>query len=151
MNSRRAVEIGAVDCAAIKTPGGKVRLRLLFTIEQLEALLVAAKGDDADDETHMKRNETHGNARTESEQNREDSGGGDARARPPPAPPATIEQNVFVIEGTRAWDAWKAYKTREKGMEWSLSTHRVHEGKRQNGWYFPTLFPPSTTTTTEGR
>lgn len=137
MTRRAAVDIGAVDCAAIKTAGGKVRLRLLFTVEQLEALLRAAR----DDETQcnaMKRNET-----TESEQNREEveGGGDDARARPPPSV-ASPGQSVFVIEGTRAWIAWKDYKSREKGFEWNLTTSRNHEGRSQTGWYFPSLFPP---------
>lgn len=49
---------------------------------------------------------------------------------------------VFVIEGTRAWLAWKARKTIETKRPWNLVTNGTVQGKPARGWYFPTLFPP---------
>lgn len=133
---KRAIDIGPVDAAAIRTRGGKVRLRLHFSVEQLEAMLRAAMAEDAiDDEEadsrldNMKRSVTQCNAPEEDERRSEDDGG-DARARAAP-------DRVFVIEGTRAWKAWLAH--RRRGLP-TCDGHGPHAGKR--GWYMPTLFPP---------
>lgn len=48
---------------------------------------------------------------------------------------------VFVIEGTPAFDAWCRYKSEDLKRPWYMvSSHRV-EGR--SGYWFPTLFPPS--------
>lgn len=48
---------------------------------------------------------------------------------------------VFVSEGTPAFEAWKAFKSREKGHPWNLTTRAIIDGKLRTGWWFPTLFP----------
>lgn len=145
----RAVDLGPVDAAAIRTSGGKVRLRLLLTVEQLESMLLAARMNDPPDETHMERNETQCNAREE--QNRIEDDEDDAQApervresvseaatrlTSPMAPAGRIPQ-AFVIKGTRAWDAWVA-----QGHDPSLSVRREVKGQIRSGWHFPSLFPP---------
>jgi hypothetical protein len=67
--------------------------------------------------------------------------------QPPPIEPmgAIIDQKakqIFVIEGTRAWKAWVAFKTRECGRRWNLVTSATVNGRIKRGWYFPSLFPP---------
>lgn len=56
---------------------------------------------------------------------------------------ATAEvKKVFVIEGTRAWEAWLKYR-RSQGLPGTMavcSGFGEHTGKR--GWFLPTLFPP---------
>lgn len=138
---KRAVDLGPLDAAAIRTRGGKIRLRLHFSVEQLESMLRAAVEGDDDEATdanvdEMKRSVTQCNA-PESEKTRPDKihDGGDARASP-----ATRQ---FVIEGTRAWDAWVAEKLRTTGVRWDLTTTATVDGKSRRGWYFPSLFPPS--------
>jgi hypothetical protein len=69
---------------------------------------------------------------------------------PPPVAPeiqgATHKQTnerVFVIKGTRAWDAWMAYR-RDVERKNGCNTYRQHiEGVgHREGWDFPSLFPP---------
>ena len=65
--------------------------------------------------------------------------------RPPPEQPqgaiaAEANTQVFVFEGTRAWDAWVAHKRATTGRPWTLTTSRAVNGRC--GWFFPTLFPP---------
>lgn len=139
----RAVDIGPLDAAAIRTRGGKVRLRLHFTVEQLETMLRAAMMDGgADDDAieaniaEVKRSVTQCNApERESRTDRQDED--DARASPP--------ARVFVIEGTRAWNAWLAHRRRLGLLASAPVTvgHGEHAGKR--GWYFDSLFPPPPT------
>ena len=139
--SKRAIDIGPVEAAAIKTVGGKVRLRLLFTVEQIEALLAAARdNDDGDEES---RNVTQSHAREEKRRKIDDADDAGARARATVVPP---QQNwgVFVCEGTRAWDAWMRVK-RVNGRYWNMTKVVVVNGERRTGWYFPTLFPPAAT------
>lgn len=70
--------------------------------------------------------------------------------KPPPlapeAPQGALHPNaskpIFVYAGTRAWDAWVAFKKRERGINWTLTTTITIEGQRRTGWSFPTLFPP---------
>lgn len=137
---KRAVDIGPVDAAAIKISGGKVRLRLLFTTEQLEALLLAAREDD--DEA-VKRNVTQCNAPEKSESRREVDDEDDARAT---SPPKAIERSkyVFVIEGTRAWQAWLDHRVCTGQIKSMPTTMAQVDGAHRRGWYLPTLFPPST-------
>lgn len=68
--------------------------------------------------------------------------------RPPPEVPqgalaTKASDPVFVFEGTRAWEAWVAFKKRTTGHTWTLSRSTVIDGKHRTGWWFPTLFPPS--------
>lgn len=53
---------------------------------------------------------------------------------------------LFVIKGTRGWDAWMAYRKRTKGMD-TNPTYRKQVTINgvlcwRDGWDFPTLFPP---------
>jgi hypothetical protein len=123
---KRAVDIGPLDAAAIKTSGGKVRLRLMFTVEQIEALLEAARNGDGDDEEQAD-DVLRANL-------------GRAQA-PDPA------KRVFVREGTPAWDSWVTYKRASSGnADWYLTTSHIEGGKTLTGWWFPSLFPPKNTT-----
>lgn len=50
----------------------------------------------------------------------------------------------FVIEGTRAYEAWAAEMRRRTGLRsWNLTIWASFEGKQRCGWYFPSLFPPA--------
>jgi hypothetical protein len=52
------------------------------------------------------------------------------------------ENRVFVIEGTKAWAAWIAYR-RATGQRPINFTYRgENEHSRHTGRHFPTLFPP---------
>lgn len=66
---------------------------------------------------------------------------------PPPQPMGALSEKakdpVFVFEGSRAWEAWVAFKKRTTGHTWTLSRSTVIDGKHRTGWWFPTLFPPS--------
>ncbi|KLK90304.1 hypothetical protein AA309_26605 [Microvirga vignae] len=46
---------------------------------------------------------------------------------------------VWVIEGTRAWDAWQGYRQARGQRMPSPDTIRAERGR---GWWFPSLFPP---------
>ncbi len=76
--------------------------------------------------------------------------GYDPRARPTARVSAAAEearrrsQPVFVIEGTRAYEAWAKVKAIENGVSrWHLTTTQIVDGKSLRGWHFPTLFPPA--------
>lgn len=70
--------------------------------------------------------------------------------RPPPPQPVEPEgaiadpkaTQIFVYEGTRAWKAWVAEKSRQRGVNWRLTTTKIVDGRTKVGWYFPSLFPP---------
>lgn len=75
-----------------------------------------------------------------------------AYAPPPvPRPPAQGEvisakptDPIFVFVGTPAYDAWaKVMAIKNRMSRWHLVTTRYVNGERQTGWWFPTLFPPS--------
>lgn len=141
---KRAIDLGPVEAAAIKTPGGKIRLRLLFSADQLEAMLMAAKSDDPHDVTQRDASVDNVTPRLD-EMREEDDGDGDAPARAPPVPPTAPvghPPQVFVIEGTRAWDAWVAHELAATGRRWSLTVRRIVDGRTRSGWHFPSLFPP---------
>lgn len=127
--ARRAVELGAVDVKAIRTPSGKVRISMTMSIEQLETLIAEAK---ADHQT-PKRSVTQCDAQSQRRGDR-DSMMMMTRARDP-------AESVWVSEGTRAWSRWREY--RGKSIP---TTVRQIAGQRHTGWYFPSLFPPSQAT-----
>lgn len=53
---------------------------------------------------------------------------------------------TFVIEGTRAWNEWIAWR-RKNGMIGGLPTCSAEvNGQLKRGWYLPSLFPPSEAT-----
>lgn len=123
--ARRAVELGAVDVKAIRTPSGRVRISMTMSIEQLETLIAEARAQ----QQPPKRSVTQCDGKS---QRREDS---DSmmmmtRAREP-------SESVWVSEGTRAWKRWLEY--RGKSIP---TTSRDIDGRRHTGWYFPSLFPP---------
>lgn len=68
--------------------------------------------------------------------------------RPPPPQPlgATIEgpaKQIFVYEGSRAYDAWATHMARQGGTRsWHLVTRKNVGGQWKSGWYFASLFPP---------
>lgn len=53
-----------------------------------------------------------------------------AKGRPKP------ENQVFCIEGTRAWECW----TRYRGGR--TLPNQLRDGQGRSGWYVPSLFPP---------
>lgn len=68
------------------------------------------------------------------------------------APPLALEvvpkpEKVFVIEGSRAWQAWVGHRKRS-GQVGSLPTTRGQgENAGKSGWYLPSLFPPAAQST----
>ena len=74
---------------------------------------------------------------------------------PPPSPEQPMgaiiadreAKQIFVYLGSRAWDAWVRHKKQTTGVQWSLTTTSVVDGRRRVGWYFPSLFPPETGST----
>lgn len=69
--------------------------------------------------------------------------------RPPPQPApqplgAAVDQSkqIFVFEGTRAWDAWVLERKRRTGLPGHPCTTTVIDGKHCTGWWFASLFPP---------
>lgn len=140
---KRAIDLGMVDAAAIKTPGGKIRLRLLLSADQLEAMLMAARSNDPPEE-EVQRSATPRNAREDENRIEDDEDDASARADAPdsvqrvaPTAPVGRVEEKFVIEGTRAWKAWLS-----AGHPPSLSVRRrMEDGKVRSGWHFPSLFP----------
>lgn len=69
---------------------------------------------------------------------------------PPPQPVAEVFDNgkqIFVFEGTPAYDAWANVMARRNGVRrWHCTTRKFIEKDQvwRTGWYFPTLFPPNT-------
>lgn len=143
---KRAIDLGPVEAAAIKTAGGKIRLRLLLTADQLESMLMAARSVDPPDSDAGPDTVTQCNApektQTRSEGDDEDDAREAVRPIVPPTAPVGRHEPKFVIEGTRAWKAWVAYELAVNGKPWTLTVRREHEGRTQKGWHFPTLFPP---------
>lgn len=123
--ARRAVELGAVDVKAIRTPLGKVRISMTMSIEQLETLIAEAKADHQS----PKRSVTQCNPKSQRREDRDSMM--TTRARDP-------AKSVWVSEGTRAWKRWAEYRDGES----IPTTSRDIGGRRHTGWYFPSLFPP---------
>lgn len=77
---------------------------------------------------------------------------------PPPRPPAQGEvlsadpsKAIFVFYPSDAYDAWARHESTRSRLgfdvngrpRWKLTTTKVVDGKAKQGWYFPTLYPPS--------
>ena len=139
---KRAIDLGPVEAAAIKTAGGKIRLRLLFSADQLESMLMAARSVDPPDGDADAHTVTQCDAPEKTETRSEVDDEDDAREGVPPTAPVGRHEPVFVIEGTRAWKAWSAYEHAVNGKPWTLAIRRELQGRTQKGWHFPTLFPP---------
>lgn len=61
-------------------------------------------------------------------------------SRPAAAPAAaTTSARVFVEEGSRAWDAWMAYRRAQGEGRCPTTSKPGHAGL---GWHFPSEFPP---------
>lgn len=142
----RAFDLGPLEAAAIRTAGGKIRLRLLFTADQLETMLMAARAHDPPDATPrnaMQRDATLDSDETRIEDDEDDAGasahGRDSVQVVPPTAPVGRIQPQFVAQGTRAWDAWV-----KAGHPPTLAVRREIDGRVKSGWDFATLFPPST-------
>ncbi len=141
----RAFDLGPVEAAAIRTAGGKIRLRLLFTEDQLETMLIAARAHDppgdATPRNAMQRDATADSDETRIEDDEDDAGASvgvrDSVQPVPPTAPVGRSGPQFVARGTRAWDAWL-----KAGHNDSLCVRREHEGRVRTGWHFPSLFPP---------
>lgn len=75
--------------------------------------------------------------------------------RPPPpqplgADPALPTKQVFVYENSRAYDAWAIVEAKKAGLRtWHLTTRALIDGQWRSGWYFPTLFPPNDSKSTD--
>lgn len=138
----RAIDLGMVEAAAIRTAGGKIRVRLLFTQDQLEAMLMAARANDPPDATDcnaMQRDATPDSDETRFEDDEDDAGAHvreSVRPVPPTAPVGRVPPR-FVAQGTRAWDAWV-----QAGHPPTLAVRREVDGRVKTGWDFQTLFPP---------
>ena len=70
---------------------------------------------------------------------------------PPPAPKLQpvaeiiTKNEIFVYVGTPAYDAWCAVMVkRHRVNHWRLHITKMIDGKARQGWYFPSLYPPST-------
>lgn len=55
--------------------------------------------------------------------------------------PHDPRKRVFVIEGTRAWEAQLDERQRRTGIRSSPVTTAIIDGKARRGWYFESLFP----------
>ncbi len=70
---------------------------------------------------------------------------------PPPVEPQAADpshptKQVFVYAGTPAYEAWARHMAaKNRTRSWSLTTRANIDGDWKHGWYFPTLFPPSST------
>lgn len=83
---------------------------------------------------------------------REGFGAPPRRYQAPPPPQPVVQgatgdpaEGVFVFKGTRAWDAWMQHRRRTRGIASAPTTLRTIDGRRREGWFFPTLFPPDAT------
>lgn len=157
-NPKRAIDLGSVDAAVLASGNGRARLRLYLSVEQLETMLAAARGDAE------KRGVTQCNAEKRDATKRDAASG---NAVPPFAPspfsPHTPHitptqhspsgaavmrarddrASVWVSEGTRAWKAWESWWRQARAGRAIPVTKRAIDGKTHTGWWFVSLFPPS--------
>lgn len=75
--------------------------------------------------------------------------------RPPPIEPQAADlaqptKQIFVYAGTPAYAAWAAHMARQnRTRSWSLQSKAFIDGQYRTGWYFPSLFPPSDSKSTD--
>lgn len=59
--------------------------------------------------------------------------------------PKEEKKQAFVIENSRAWDAWDRYLRSQRRPGMFMTCWGQGEHARKRGWPMPTLFPPSST------
>lgn len=77
--------------------------------------------------------------------------------RPPPSPSEPLgavladkeAKLIFVYQGTEAWRAWIDHIRKTEGRTWTLARTQVIDGKTRSGWWWPSLFPPSSQSQTK--
>ena len=126
-SAKRAIDLGPVEAAVLASSNGRARLRLYLSVEQLETMLAAARGD-AEQRSVTPQSQRRGD--TDSEV------AAVTRAREDRA-------TVWVSEGTRAWLAWESWRREANGVRAIPRTKRVIDGKTHTGWWFVSLFPPT--------
>ena len=128
-NPKRAIDLGPVDAAVLASGNGRARLRLYLSVEQLETMLAAARGDAE------KRSVTQCDAKSQRREDTDSEVAAVTRAREDRA-------SVWVSEGTRAWKAWETWWRQARAGRAIPVTKRVIDGKTHTGWWFVSLFPP---------
>lgn len=129
-SAKRAIDIGPVDAAVLASGNGRARLRLYLSVEQLETMLSAARGDAE------KRSVTQCNDKSKRREDTDSEVATVTRAREGLA-------SVWVSEGTRAWKAWESWWRQARAGRVIPVTKRVIDGKTHTGWWFVSLFPPT--------
>ena len=129
-SAKRAIDLGPVDAAVLASGNGRARLRLYLSVEQLETMLAAARGDVE------KRSVTQCNAKSQRREDTDSEVAAVMRARDDRA-------SVWVSEGTRAWKAWESWWRQARAGRAIPVTKRAIDGKTHTGWWFVSLFPPS--------
>ena len=129
-NPKRAIDLGPVDAAVLASGNGRARLRLYLSVEQLETMLAAARGDAE------KRSVTQCDAKSQRREDTDSEVAAVTRAREDRA-------SVWVSEGTRAWKAWETWWRQARAGRAIPVTKRAIDGKTHTGWWFVSLFPPS--------
>ena len=129
-NPKRAIDLGQVDAAVLASGNGRARLRLYVSVEQLETMLAAARGDVE------KRSVTQCNAKSQRREDTDSEVAAVTRAREGRA-------SVWVSEGTRAWKSWETWWRQARAGRAIPVTKRVIDGKTHTGWWFVSLFPPT--------
>ena len=129
-NPKRAIDLGPVDAAVLASGNCRARLRLYLSVEQLETMLAAARGDVE------KRSVTQCNAKSQRREDTDSEVAAVTRAREDRA-------SVWVSEGTRAWKAWETWWRQARAGRAIPVTKRAIDGKTHTGWWFVSLFPPS--------
>ena len=129
-NPKRAIDLGQVDAAVLASGNGRARLRLYLSVEQLETMLSAARGDAE------KRSVTQCNAKSQRRVDTDSEVAAVTRAREDRA-------SVWVSEGTRAWKAWETWWRQARAGRAIPVTKRIIDGKTHTGWWFVSLFPPT--------
>ena len=154
---KRAIDLGPVDAAVLASGNGRARLRLYLSVEQLEIMLAAARGDIG------KRSVTQCNAMKRSvTQRNQTAENGVSPFAPSPFSPHTPHitptphtpsgaavtraredrPSVWVSEGTRAWRAWESWWLLHRPGRKIPVTRRIIDAREHTGWWFVSLFPP---------
>ena len=129
-NAKRAIDLGPIDAAVLASGNGRARLRLYLSVEQLETMLAAARGDAE------KRSVTQCDAKSQRREDTDSEIAAVTRVREDRA-------SVWVSEGTRAWKAWETWWRQARAGRAIPVTKRAIDGKTHTGWWFVSLFPPT--------